>query len=87
MINIIKSDLYRILKGKAIYIVLAVITILSVVNVVGMSPGHIGLSIGSNVDMSDLEMMEEISSAKTLGEYREIMKIEMSVDIYGMSQL
>ncbi|MDD2495193.1 MAG: ABC transporter permease subunit [Tissierellia bacterium] len=74
MINIIKSDLYRILKGKAIYIVLAVITILSVVSVVGMSPGHIGLSIGSNVDMSDLEMMEEISSAKTLGEYREIMK-------------
>ncbi len=74
MINIIKSDLYRILKGKAIYIVLAVITILTVVSVVGMSPGHFGLSIGSNVDMSDLELMEEISSAKTLGEYREIMK-------------
>lgn len=74
MINIIKSDLYRILKGKAIYIVLAVITILTVVSVVGMSPGHIGLSIGSSVDMSDLELMEEISSAKTLGEYREIMK-------------
>ena len=74
MINIIKSDLYRILKGKAIYIVLAVITILSVVSIVGMSPGHIGLSIGSNKDMSDLELMEAISSAKTLGEFREIMK-------------
>lgn len=87
MINIIKSDLYRILKGKAIYIVLAMITILTVVSVVGMSPGHLGLSIGSNIDMSDLELMEEISSANTLGEYREIMKndgaFELDRDIVG----
>ena len=87
MINIIKSDLYRILKGKAIYIILAVITMLTVVSVVGMMPGHIGLSIDSNVDMNDLELIEKISNAKSLGEYREIMKSDgafaLDKDIVG----
>lgn len=89
MINIIKSDLYRILKGKAIYIVLAIITIISLVSVIGMSPGNIGISIESNVDSSDIEFMEKISNAKTLGEFREIMKSDgaftLDKDIIGQN--
>lgn len=74
MINIIKSDLYRILKGKAIYIVLAIIIILTMVSVVGLSAGTIGLSFGTGVDTSDAGLTTEVNNAKTLGEYRKIIK-------------
>ena len=74
MINIIKSDLYRILKGKAIYIVLTIITILIMVSVVGLSSGTIGLSFGTGSDTSDVGLATEVNNAKTLGEYRKIIK-------------
>ena len=74
MINIIKSDLYRILKGKAIYIVLAIIIILTMVSVVGISAGTIGLSFGTGSDPSDVGLATEVNNAKTLGEYRKIIK-------------
>lgn len=74
MINIIKSDLYRILKGKAIYIVLAIIIILTMVSVVGLSAGTIGLSFGTGSDTSDVGLATEVNNAKTLGEYRKIIK-------------
>ena len=74
MINIIKSDLYRILRGKAIYIVLAIIMVMSIVNIVGISPGQIGLSVSSNIDSSNVEFEKKINSAKTIGEYRKIIK-------------
>ena len=74
MINIIKSDLYRILKGKAIYIVLAIIIILTMVSVVGISAGTIGLSFGTGADTSDVGLTTEVNNAKTLGEYRKIIK-------------
>lgn len=74
MINIIKSDLYRILKGKAIYIILAIITILIMVSVVGLDAGTIGLSFGTGADTSDVGLTTEVNNAKTLGEYRKIIK-------------
>ena len=74
MINIIKSDLYRILKGKAIYIVLAIIIILTMVSVVGISAGTIGLSFDTGSDTSDVGLATEVNNAKTLGEYRRIIK-------------
>lgn len=74
MINIIKSDLYRIFKGKAIYIVLAIIIILTLVNVVGMSTGSIGLNVGANLDATDIEMLDELNKVNSLEEYREVMK-------------
>lgn len=74
MINIIKSDLYRILKGKAIYIVLTIITILIMVSVVGLSAGTIGLSFDTGSDTSDVGLATEVNNAKTLGEYRRIIK-------------
>lgn len=87
MINIIKSDLYRILKGKAIYIVLAVITVVILVSVVSMMPGNIGLSVGSSVDTSNVELMGKLSAAKSLGEFRDIMKnlgaFKLDKDIIG----
>lgn len=74
MFNIIKSDLYRLFRSKAFYIVIGIVIIMAIVSVVSMSPGHIGLSVGSNIDVSDTETLSKISSAKSLGEFRDIMK-------------
>ena len=74
MFNIIKSDLYRIVKSKGFYIVIGVVIIMAIVSVISMSAGHIGLSVGSSVDVTDVETLSKISSAKSLGEFRDIMK-------------
>lgn len=71
MINIIKSDLYRILRGKAIYIVTIVIILLSIISCVGMTPGNIGVTIGADTNS---EMLQKLSQSKSIGEYREIIK-------------
>ena len=42
MLNIIKSDLYRILKGKAIYIAIIIMFVMATFSIFGMSPGYIG---------------------------------------------
>ena len=54
-----------------------------------MSPGHIGIATRTSIDISDIEMMEKISNAKTLGEFREIMKsnsaFALDKDIVGQN--
>ena len=74
MFNIIKSDLYRLVKSKGFYIVIGVVIIMAIISVISMSEGHIGLSVGSSVDVTDAETLSKISSAKSLGEFRDIMK-------------
>ncbi|MBR3645260.1 MAG: ABC transporter permease subunit [Lachnospiraceae bacterium] len=74
MLNIIKSDLYRLLKGKSLYIVIAVIIGLEVLSAVTISPGHIGISVAQESEMTDPAVIERITNAKSLGEFRNIMK-------------
>lgn len=76
MLNIIKSDCYRILKGKAIYIVFLVFTLSFFLVSLVMSPGHVGVttSDNGNINMSDPEFLEELSQAKSLKDVRRIMK-------------
>lgn len=81
MLNIIKSDLFRILKGKAIYIALLIIIILTIISVVGMSAGHTGLSVGSDMNAENAELLQEISNAKSLGEYRRVMKTQGNFEL------
>ncbi len=78
MLNIIKSDCYRILKGKAIYIVIGILIFSFILSALVMSPGHVGISTSSNdnINMSDPEFVEELSQAKSLKDVREIMKKE-----------
>ena len=57
MMNIIKADLYRIFKGKAIYISLLIIVVMALFSTVGMSAGTIGISTGSNIDINDVEFL------------------------------
>lgn len=76
MLNIIKSDCYRILKGKAIYITILVVILSFFLSALTMSPGHIGISTSSNdtVNLSDPELVGKLSKAKSLKDVREIMK-------------
>jgi len=76
MLNMIKSDFYRILKGKAIYIALFIIIGLSLVSVIGLTPGHIGMTSMSNstIDINDAEFMEKLSEANSLNDIRDLMK-------------
>lgn len=89
MLNIIKSDLYRILKGKAIYIIFIVVSLLIVVSVVGLSAGHIGLGVGSNINVEDTDLLQKISNVNSLTEYRNILKsygsFALDKDIIGQN--
>lgn len=75
MLNIIKADLYRLLKSKGLYIAIALIIIIAVLSTLLISPLNIGFSVGTqSVDSIDAEAIQKISSAKSLGEFREIIK-------------
>lgn len=74
MINIIKADLYRIIRGKALYIALIPIIIMILTSVISLSAGHIGLSTSSNIDITDSEFMDKLGKAKTLKDVRDVMK-------------
>ena len=75
MLNIIKSDLYRVFRGKAIYIAIAFILILAAVSCFSMSPGHIGI-VSSSIEQTDYddELLEKVYETDSLMETREIMK-------------
>ena len=76
MLNIMKADLYRIFKGKAIYFALLIIIIMSLVSVVSLMPGHIGMTsmTSSTIDIEDPEFMENLSKANSLKDVRSLMK-------------
>ena len=76
MLNIIKSDLYRVFRGKAIYIAIAFILILASVSCFAMSPGHIGFASSSieETDYDNEELLEKVYETDSIMETREIMK-------------
>lgn len=81
MINLIKSDLYRIFKGKAIYITLAIVIIIGIVSCVGMSSGYIGVSTNSKLTSFDKESTIALNEANNLIEYRNIIKSHGSFEL------
>lgn len=79
MINMMRADMYRILKGKAIYIVFLLLILGAFISAIGISPGHIGLTVSnSTLDINDTELVEKLSKAKSLKDVREIIKSEGS---------
>ena len=76
MLNIIKSDLYRVFRGKAIYIAIAFILILAAVSCFAMSPGHIGFASSTieETDYDNEELLEKVYETDSIMETREIMK-------------
>lgn len=76
MLNIIKADLFRIFKGKGIYVFLLAIIALCSVSIYLRSPGHIGISGGltSNSEVTkedDLATPEDVR--KVAGESNELL--------------
>ena len=59
MLNLIKADLYRVFKGKSIYIALIILLSLISISCFTMSPGHIG--IVTTKDTSDVIYDEELN--------------------------
>ncbi|MCD7892814.1 MAG: ABC transporter permease subunit [Erysipelotrichaceae bacterium] len=77
MINLIRSDLYRIFKCKAIYVLIIVIIFISLTSVVLMEPFSVGISVSTNTNNTNgVELTNELEEADSLGEYRRIMKEE-----------
>ncbi len=76
MLNMMKADMYRLLKGKAIYIIFVFLILTSFVSAIGISPGHIGMSTssGTAIDINDAEFVEKLSKAKSLKDVREVIK-------------
>ena len=76
MLNIIKSDLYRVFRGKAIYIAIIFILFLVAVSCFSMSPGHIGITSSSEEQqlVEDEEILNKVYETDSILETRELMK-------------
>lgn len=76
MLNIIKSDLYRVFRGKAIYIAIIFILFLAAVSCFSMSPGHIGITSSSEEQqlVEDEEILNKVYETDSILEKRELMK-------------
>lgn len=87
MLNIIKSDLYRILKGKIIYIAVILILVMAGVSTYMMEPGYVGTtSVGNdqlNEQMSKeyLKVMEEIEQVDNMAQGRKIIKKNFTFEL------
>lgn len=76
MLNIIKADLFRILKGKGIYIIIILLFLLSLMSAYTVSPLNVGLNVygdtTENYGLSD-EWLEKLYSVKSMSETRDIL--------------
>lgn len=74
----IKSDLFRILRGKSIYVAIFVMFLMAVSSIIGMAPGRIGI-VSTNTEimedsMENQELQEKINNTSSLLETRKIIK-------------
>lgn len=78
MFNMIKADLYRIFKGKGLYIAITVMAIAAVFSIIAMCPGHIGLDKVTEDSYSNSikneEVIQQIKDTNSLIETRKIVK-------------
>lgn len=88
MLRLMKADLYRLLKGKTIYILIGIIILLSLISTIMMQSGGIGMSVGETyLGSQNNEFVEKLSQAESLSETRKLMKQEgaypLDKDIIG----
>lgn len=91
MINIIKSDIYRIFRGKAIYIAIVIMMVMIVISCYELSPGYIGMTSISDQQTESTEKLTKedmgiIIESRSLKKMREIMKkypYELDKEIIG----
>ena len=74
MINIIKSDLYRIFKGKAIYVVILLTMFLSFISAFSMTAGHIGMADMTVPSKEEQKMTVETKDINDIMKLRKFIK-------------
>lgn len=78
MFNIIKSDLYRLLKGKAIYITVLIMAVMLGLDIYELQPGYVGVTGGGLEQMyeEDPEEMTDMRDmdVQSLAEARKMYK-------------
>ena len=78
MFNIIKSDLYRLLKGKAIYITVLIMAVMLGLSIYELQPGYVGVTGGGLEQMyeEDPEEMTDMRDmdVQSLAEARKMYK-------------
>lgn len=76
MLNMIKADLYRIFKGKAIYITLIILLSLISLSCFTMSPGHIGIATMKDTSdtIYDEELKQKLNETNSIIETRRLVK-------------
>ncbi len=71
MMNQMKADLFRIFKGKAIFITLILFLVMTFSSVYMLSPGHIGFSMGSaSMSEEEIAVYGQLNNIFELREYQ-----------------
>ena len=75
MINMIKADFYRVLKGKGIYFAFAIIILLAAIDIYFVEPGTFGVRIetGTVIENELSDMSYDEIGEMSMSEYRRIM--------------
>lgn len=77
MINMIKADLYRVFRGKVIYLAILLAVIMASSSIYVMQPGYIGLTSSDTISgdsMVDDETGLELSATNSISKTRKILK-------------
>lgn len=77
MINMIKADLYRVFRGKGIYLAILLAVIMASSSIYVMQPGYIGLTSSDTISgdsMVDDETGLELSATNSISKTRKILK-------------
>ncbi|HAB66076.1 MAG TPA: hypothetical protein DCE23_01785, partial [Firmicutes bacterium] len=74
MLNMIKSDMYRILKGKGFYAAIILVLMICFTSAISMSGGFIGISTSTSFTPEERELYNKLDETKNIKEYREVMK-------------
>ena len=77
MINMIKADLYRVFRGKGIYLAILLAVIMASSSIYVMQPGYIGLTSSATTSgdsMVDDETGLELSVTNSISKTRKILK-------------
>ena len=94
MLNIIKADLFRIFKGKGIYICFIVVILMALVSTYSVSPGHLGLAVDTgnpnkteDYGLTDEEILK-LNETNSVTDLREILldKVSYELDVSIISQ-
>ena len=77
MINMIKADLYRVFRGKGIYLAILLAVIMAGSSIYVMQPGHIGITSSATTSgdsMVDDKTGLELSVTNSISKTRKILK-------------